>query len=113
MFAGESKVDGNAHEPLSARARATIQADVDRLYVEFCELVAANRGLSIEAVRGTNAAIYRGELAPCAPGLPTASARSMRRLPTWPPSSTRRAAGAHRHHSHQSKEEPVHGDERD
>ena len=29
VFAGESKVDGNAHEPLSARARATIQADVD------------------------------------------------------------------------------------
>ena len=31
VFAGESKVDGNAHEPLSARARATIQADVDHL----------------------------------------------------------------------------------
>jgi len=63
VFAGERKVDGNAHEPLSERARATIQADVDRLYAEFCALVAANRGLSPEAVRGTNAAIYRGELA--------------------------------------------------
>ena len=58
-----SKVDGNAHEPLSERARATIQADVDRLYGEFCALVAANRGLTLEAVRGTDAAIYRGELA--------------------------------------------------
>ena len=37
VFAGEQKVDGNAHEPLSHRARATIQADVDRLYAEFCE----------------------------------------------------------------------------
>jgi capsid assembly protease len=63
VFAGEQKVDGNAHEPLSQRARATIQADVDRLYAEFCDLVAANRSLTAEAVRGTNAAIYRGELA--------------------------------------------------
>jgi signal peptide peptidase SppA len=63
VFAGERKVDGNAHEPLSERARATIQADVDRLYAEFCALVAANRGLPVETVRGTNAAIYRGELA--------------------------------------------------
>jgi signal peptide peptidase SppA len=63
VFAGERKVDANAHEPLSERARAAIQADVDRLYAEFCALVAANRGISSEAARGTNAAIYRGELA--------------------------------------------------
>jgi signal peptide peptidase SppA len=63
VFAGDRKVDGNAHEPLSERARATIQADVDRLYAEFCGLVAGNRGLTSETVRGTNAAIYRGELA--------------------------------------------------
>ena len=43
VFAGESKVDGNAHEPLSARARATIQVDVDNLYAQLCGLVAANR----------------------------------------------------------------------
>ena len=46
VFAGESKVDGNAHEPLSARARATIQADVDNLYAQLWGLVAANRRLS-------------------------------------------------------------------
>lgn len=63
VFAGHQKVDGNAHEPLSQRARAAIQADVDRLYAEFCDLVAINRGLSIRSVRGTNAAVYRGELA--------------------------------------------------
>jgi ClpP class serine protease len=63
VFAGERKVDANAHEPLSERARATIQADVDRLYAEFCAVVAANRGISSEAARRTNAAIYRGELA--------------------------------------------------
>jgi signal peptide peptidase SppA len=63
VFAGIQKVDGNAHEPLSERARATIQADIDRLYSEFCALVSVNRGLTSEAARGTNAAIYRGELA--------------------------------------------------
>jgi ClpP class serine protease len=63
LFAGEQKVDGNAHEPLSGRARSTIQADVDRLYAEFCTLVATNRGISGDAARATNAAIYRGELA--------------------------------------------------
>lgn len=63
VFAGDQKVDANAHEPLSERARATIQADVDRLYSEFCALVAANRGLTVATVRSTNAAIYRGELA--------------------------------------------------
>jgi len=63
VFAGTQKVDGNAHEPLSERARATIQADVDRLYSEFCALVSGNRGLTSEAARGTKAAIYRGELA--------------------------------------------------
>jgi signal peptide peptidase SppA len=63
VFAGEQKIDGNAHEPLSERARATIQGDVDRLYSEFCALVAANRGLTVATVRSTNAAIYRGELA--------------------------------------------------
>jgi signal peptide peptidase SppA len=63
VFAGDQKVDGNAHEPLSQRARATIQADVDRLYAEFCGLVATNRGLTAETVRATHAAVYRGELA--------------------------------------------------
>ncbi len=63
VFAGERKVDANGHEPLSERARATIQADVNRLYAQLCGLVAANRGLTIEAMRATDAAIYRGELA--------------------------------------------------
>jgi signal peptide peptidase SppA len=63
IFAGDRKIDGNSHGALSERARADIQADVDRLYEEFCALVAANRGLAPEAVRATEAAIYRGDLA--------------------------------------------------
>jgi ClpP class serine protease len=63
IFAGDRKIDGNSHGPLSERARADVQVDVDRLYTEFCALVAANRGLAPEAVRATEAAIYRGDLA--------------------------------------------------
>jgi signal peptide peptidase SppA len=63
VFAGERKVDANPHAPLSEQARAAIQADIDRLYGEFCTLVAANRRTSIEAVQATEAAILRGELA--------------------------------------------------
>ena len=63
VFAGDRKIDGNSHGALSERARANIQADVDRLYAGFCALVAANRGLTSETVRATEAVIFRGELA--------------------------------------------------
>jgi signal peptide peptidase SppA len=63
VFAGDRKVDANAHQPLSDRARGAIQLDVDQLYEQFASLVSKNRGLTPEAVRGTQAAIYRGELA--------------------------------------------------
>ncbi len=63
IHAGARKTDGNPHEPLSPRATADIQADVDHLYDELVALVAANRGLNPDAVRATDAAIYRGEKA--------------------------------------------------
>ncbi|MCB1512090.1 MAG: S49 family peptidase, partial [Hyphomicrobiaceae bacterium] len=63
VFAGDRKIDGNPHSALSERARADIQADVDRLYAEFCALVAANRGLTPDGARATEAAIFRGDLA--------------------------------------------------
>ena len=63
IFAGDRKIDGHAHGALSERARADIKTDVDRLYGEFCSLAAANRGLTLEAVRATEAAVFRGELA--------------------------------------------------
>ncbi|MBF0354960.1 MAG: S49 family peptidase [Alphaproteobacteria bacterium] len=61
--AGDKKTDGNPHAPLSSEARADIQADVDGLYERFVSLVANRRGLSPEAVRATQASVYRGELA--------------------------------------------------
>ncbi len=60
IHAGAKKIDGNPHEPLSGTSYADIQADVDALHAEFVRLVAKNRGLAAEAVRATEAGIYRG-----------------------------------------------------
>lgn len=63
IFAGETKADGNMHEPLSDRAFETIQADVDDLMDMFVELVSQNRGIDAEIIRGTEANVYRGHKA--------------------------------------------------
>lgn len=63
IHAGAAKVDGNPHQPLSDSARATLQADVDALYGKFTALVAERRRLSPDAVRATEAAVYRGDQA--------------------------------------------------
>jgi signal peptide peptidase SppA len=63
VHAGAAKVDGNPHQPLSDSARATLQADVDALYGKFTALVAERRRLSPEAIRATEAAVYRGDQA--------------------------------------------------
>ena len=60
VHAGAKKIDGNPHEPLTDSARADLQADVDRLHADFIEIVARNRGMTTEAVRATEAAVYRG-----------------------------------------------------
>lgn len=63
IAAGEHKLDGNPHQPLSAAARTGIEADVADLYSRFVSWVAARRGLSERMVRQTQAAIYRGDAA--------------------------------------------------
>ncbi|HRO13085.1 MAG TPA: S49 family peptidase [Amaricoccus sp.] len=60
VHAGARKADGNSHEPLSDRAFAAIQADVDALHGELVALVARNRRMPPESVRGSEAAIWRG-----------------------------------------------------
>lgn len=60
IHAGTHKVDGNPHQPLSAAAAADIQADVDALQAELVSLVARNRDLAPDAVRATEAAVFRG-----------------------------------------------------
>ncbi|WP_337875591.1 S49 family peptidase [Elioraea sp.] len=61
VHAGRKKVDGNPHEPLSPEAFADIQADVDALHDDLVALIARHRGMSPDAVRATEAAIYRGQ----------------------------------------------------
>jgi signal peptide peptidase SppA len=57
IFAGEKKVDGNPHEPLSESAKGDIQAEVDREYGIFVETVARNRKVSAKAIAGTQAGL--------------------------------------------------------
>lgn len=58
IFAGDEKVDGNPYESLSARAKATIQRDVDYHYGLFVEAVARHRDISEDEVRATEARIF-------------------------------------------------------
>ena len=58
IFAGEKKVDGNPHEPLSESAKGDIQAEVDREYGIFVETVARNRKASAKTIAGTQAGLF-------------------------------------------------------
>lgn len=60
IFYGAEKADGNMHEPLSNRARAAVQADVDALGEMFVELVSQHRGIDAATIRATEACMYRG-----------------------------------------------------
>ena len=60
VTAGERKNDYSPHEPLHDAARAALQAEVDRLHALFVAHVAAMRGLSEDAVRATDAALFFG-----------------------------------------------------
>ena len=60
IYAGDRKLDGNPHVPLSETAMAEEKADVDDMMTSFTELVAKNRDMTVEAVRETQARMYRG-----------------------------------------------------
>lgn len=60
VFAGERKLDGSPHAPLSDEARAALQGEVDRLYNLFVAHVARCRGLPEAQVRDQQAALYFG-----------------------------------------------------
>lgn len=58
ISAGAEKTDGNAFEPLSARARTSIQRDVDHLYGLFTGAVATHRSLDEDDIRATEARCF-------------------------------------------------------
>ncbi|WP_264337558.1 S49 family peptidase [Wolbachia endosymbiont (group B) of Dolichovespula media] len=63
VFAGSRKNDLNPHEPITSESLESLQKEVDRLYEMFVQLIARNRGLSIEKIRSTEAGLYFGERA--------------------------------------------------
>ena len=73
IAAGKFKVDGNPYEPLSDRARATFQDEIDRVYGMLCESVSRGRGiLQCALVRGRPAGIVSAQC--CFSGHLTATA---------------------------------------
>ncbi len=61
VFAGSRKNDLNPHEPITSESLGSLKKEVDRLYEMFLQLIARNRGLSIEKIRSTEAGLYFGE----------------------------------------------------
>ncbi|MFT9360085.1 S49 family peptidase [Acetobacter okinawensis] len=60
---GEHKTDGYPTTPLTEQATTLIQADIDSLGQLFFDTVARNRGLTPDAVKAMQAAVFRGESA--------------------------------------------------
>ncbi|WP_343289599.1 S49 family peptidase [Wolbachia endosymbiont of Encarsia formosa] len=61
VFAGSRKNDLNPHEPVTSESLESLQKEVDRLYEMFVQLIARNRGLSIEKIRSTEEGLYFGK----------------------------------------------------
>ena len=55
VFAGDRKIDGSEHFPLTAEAKSSLQSEVDRLYGLFVFTVARNRNIDASVVRATEA----------------------------------------------------------
>ncbi|MGL5284794.1 MAG: S49 family peptidase [Aeromonas sp.] len=60
FYRGERKKDGTQHEPLSDGAMVAINQRLDQAYALFTTSVARYRGLSVEQVTQTQAALYGG-----------------------------------------------------
>lgn len=61
IYAGDKKVLGNPHEELSDEARGMYQTEVSRLYNIFTATVARNLGISVDAVKDTEAGTFHGQ----------------------------------------------------
>ncbi|QNM94907.1 S49 family peptidase [Chitinimonas koreensis] len=61
IYAGAHKNDLTPTEPLSDQSRAVLEAVVQDSYRMFVDAVARYRAMTTEAVRATEAALYRGE----------------------------------------------------
>lgn len=58
IYAGDHKIDGNPHQPITDAVRAKYQEQVDYYYDLFVNTVARNRNLNPESVRATQAGMF-------------------------------------------------------
>lgn len=63
VASGARKADLSPHTPLSTRARSDLQARVSAAAEMFFEIVASNRGLTVDAIRDQEAAVFLGQRA--------------------------------------------------
>nr|EIG8944628.1 S49 family peptidase [Escherichia coli] len=61
IYAGAHKVDGNQFEALPSEVRQDMQQRIDAAHRMFAEKVAMYTGLSVDAVTGTEAAVFEGQ----------------------------------------------------
>lgn len=63
LYAGKHKIDGATTMPLTEQARKEFMASIEAEYERFCNVVAAGRGMDVNKVRATEAAVFRGKAA--------------------------------------------------
>lgn len=63
VHAGDMKTAGNPHEPLEGESLNYLQESVNSSYEMFIDAVADARGLDKQAIRDTEARVYRGQQA--------------------------------------------------
>lgn len=63
VYAGSHKNDYTSHAPLADDQRIALQGEIDRMYQMFVDTVATNRGISADAVRATQAALFHPQAA--------------------------------------------------
>ncbi|WP_447863540.1 S49 family peptidase [Kluyvera sichuanensis] len=61
IYSGDHKVDGNPYEKLPKEVRADFQGRIDATRQMFAEKVAGYTGMSVQAVLGTEAAVFSGQ----------------------------------------------------
>lgn len=60
VFAGDRKNDLNPHAPISGEAHSILQGEVNRIYDLFATTVAKHRGMGVNTIKSTQAALYFG-----------------------------------------------------
>jgi len=60
VFAGDRKNDLNPHAPISGEAHSFLQGEVNRIYDLFATTVAKHRGMGVNTIQSTQAALYFG-----------------------------------------------------